>query len=268
MGIFSLLTLNCFGAPNIRTGARLRTLAHRLNQADYTAVCLQEVQTHNYRRLLTSACCSVYPAQAHQQFVHAPKGGLLTLARVPFEDSQFFLFEKRGLWYTPALADWVLHKGVLATTFHSDGVPVVLMNTHLTANYTGNWSRDNVFARQEYHELMQIAELVNQQAADRLVILCGDFNIPRGSWLYEAFLAASGMVDPLAGDPRPTFRPHVGMGQKFRVAIDYILYRAPAGLDVQAEADLRFEDQVDIGGRKAYLSDHMAVETRFRFGGD
>lgn len=263
MGTFSLLTFNCFGAPGMgKTSARLRRLADELNHADYGVVCLQEVQTHRYRDLLVKACERCYPAQAHQHFVHAPKGGLLTLSRYAFEKREFVLFAGRGLWYTPAVTDWILHKGVLITQMRIDDLPVTVMNTHLTANYSGDWSRASRFARQEHGELMQIAELVKVQPRDRLVIVCGDFNIPRRSWMYESLLAATGLIDPLAGDTRPTFRPHLGMGEHYGMPIDFTLYRAPAGLDVRVDSDLRFSERVEVAGRRMHLSDHNAVETR------
>ncbi len=265
MGTFSLLTLNCFGAPGMGATARLRHLAQHLNRADYCMVCLQEVQTHLYRNLLTTACRDSYPAQAYHGFVHAPKGGLLTLARAKLQRTEFALFRNRGLWYTPALADWISHKGILSAHFIIDGVPTVIMNTHLTANYTGNWTQQNAFARQEHGELLHIAELVNQQPADHLVVVCGDFNVPRASWLYDSFMEASGLTDPMARDERPTFRPHRGMSRKYSVPIDYVLYRAPAALDLNVQADLQFGDKLDIAGRKTYVSDHLAIEAQFRW---
>jgi endonuclease/exonuclease/phosphatase family metal-dependent hydrolase len=267
MGSFSLLTLNCFGAPGMNATARLRHLAQHLNHADYSIVCLQEVQTHLYRNLLTTACRKSYPAQIYKGFVHAPKGGLLTLSRIPAQRSDFALFRQRGLWYTPAITDWILHKGILSAHFTVGGVPTVVLNTHLTANYTGNWTRQSAFARQEHGELLQIAEMVSAQPADHLVIVCGDFNIPRASWLYDSFMEASGLTDPLAGDERPTFRPHRGMSSKYGAPIDYILYRAPVALDLNVQADLRFEDRLSIAGRRVYLSDHLGIEARFGWQG-
>jgi endonuclease/exonuclease/phosphatase family metal-dependent hydrolase len=262
MHTFSLLTLNCFGAPGIRAASRLRRLAEELNRADYAAVCLQEVQSHHFRKLLTHACHPSYPAHAYQQFIHAPKGGLLTLSRLPLEADEFVLFQNRGLWYTPAVTDWILHKGVLITRFTVNKRPVVVLNTHLTANYMGDWSRSNPFAKQEHNELMQVAELVNAQPSDSIVIVCGDFNIPRGSWLYESFLAAASLTDPMAGDQRPTFRPHRGMGRHYAVPIDFTLYRAPASLRIETKSDLRFHHKLKIHDREMHLSDHLAVETR------
>jgi len=266
MGTFSLLTLNCFGGLALGTQARLRHLAQTLNSAAYSMVCLQEVQSNRYRALLARDCNTCYPAQVYQQFVHAPKGGLLTLSRLPIDQREFALFRNRGLWYTPAVMDWITHKGVLITHTHIDDLPIVIMNTHLTANYTGNWGRENVFAQKEHDELTQIAALVNAQPADRLVIVCGDFNVPRGTWLYDALIADAALIDPLTGDQRPTFRPYRGMGKHYGVPIDFTLYRAPAALALQVESDLRFQDKVNIDGRPVHLSDHVGIATRFSWG--
>ncbi|MBI5666529.1 MAG: endonuclease/exonuclease/phosphatase family protein [Chloroflexi bacterium] len=260
----TLLTFNCFGAPGFSTRHRLRRLAEELNRAAYDIVCLQEVQTHRYRRLFADQCRSAYPHQAYQPFIHAPMGGLLTLARQPLEATQFTLYRERGLWYTPAVTDWILHKGILATRWQAEDVPVVILNTHLTANYTGDWSRNNPFARQEQGELMQLAEAVQAQPTAALVIACGDFNVPRGSWLYESFLAATGMTDPLAGDTRPTFRPHRGMGARYAAPIDFTFVRVPAGRVFTLDSELRYQDRVH-GSRPRHLSDHNAVELRVKW---
>lgn len=259
MNTLSLLTFNCFGAPGFYTARRLRRLARELNHAAYDIVCLQEVQTHAYRRLLTKQSHAAYPHQAYQPFIHAPMGGLLTLSRQSIDSSQFTLYRERGLWYTPAITDWILHKGILTTRLKRNGLDIVVLNTHLTANYTGDWGRNNPFARQEHGELMQLAEAVQAQPADTLVIASGDFNIPRGSWLYDSFLAATGLVDPLAGDTRPTFRPHKGMGARYAAPIDFTFVRAPAGAVFTLNSDLQFQDKVQTS-RPRHLSDHNAVE--------
>lgn len=255
----SLLTYNCFGAPGLNTTKRLRLLAHELNREALTIVCLQEVQTHAYRRLLAEACQAKYPHQAYQPFIHAPMGGLLTLSTQSIEQLDYALYRERGLWYTPAVTDWILHKGILTTHLHVHGLPITVLNTHLTANYTGDWSQNNPFARQEHGELMQLAEVVHAQPSDSLVIACGDFNIPRGSWLYHTFLEASGLRDPLAGDARPTFRPHRGMGARYAAPIDFTLVRLPSGKKFSLSSDLRFQNKVH-GSKALYLSDHNAVE--------
>ena len=79
-------------------------------------------------------------------------------------------------------------------------LPIVVLNTHLTANYSGDWRSDNRYTRNERCQLEQLAETVRAQSADTLVLVAGDFNIPRGSGLYHEFMQASGLTDPLAGN--------------------------------------------------------------------
>jgi endonuclease/exonuclease/phosphatase family metal-dependent hydrolase len=261
MTTFSLLTINCYGVPAPGTSRRLSLLANRLNQESLSAVCLQEVQSHRYRRQLVRECVS-YPEAAFERFIHAPKGGLLTLSSLQINNFDFVLYEERGLWYTPALADWILHKGILVTRLLIGDLPVILMNTHLTANYSGDWSRRNPFARHEHNQLQQLAFLVQSQPRESLVIVCGDFNIPRGSWLYESFLYTSGLCDPLDGNMQPTLHPRWVMPSRYIVPIDFALFRAPHGLNVDVESRLRFQDHIHDGDRQMRLSDHCGVELK------
>src|SRR5207245_6957938 len=114
MTTFSLLTISCFGVPGPTTSRRLKALTSALDQLPLCVLCFQEVQAHVYCRLLTRACTQ-YPSSAFQPFIHAPKGGLLTLSRLHIQKAEFTLYTARGRWYSPAVADWILHKGVLAT---------------------------------------------------------------------------------------------------------------------------------------------------------
>lgn len=265
MPTFSLVTLNCFGVPTPSTRRRLMALSRELNERQATVVCLQEVQTHAYRRLLIRSSIA-YTASAYMPFMHAPKGGLLTFSSLPIEQMHFTLYRERGQWYTFAVADWILHKGVLAThmTFH--GLPVVVFNTHLTANYTGDWSRRNRYARHEHSQLRQLAELVSAQPPETLVLVVGDFNIPRGGWLYKEFIAATDLIDPMARDKRPTFRPPRGVPTRYKMALDYALVRAPRLPGFEIQSDLCFQEKLPLTNRRqGYLSDHFGIQIEIRW---
>jgi endonuclease/exonuclease/phosphatase family metal-dependent hydrolase len=96
--------------------------------------------------------------------------------------------------------------------------------------------------------------------------VAGDFNIPRGNWLYDEFLQLSGLYDPLAGDGRPTYRPFPGVPARYALPMDFIFVRPPPGLQVQAEADLHFTEKLAlVGGRHGYLSDHLGVRITLRW---
>lgn len=263
MPTFSLITLNCFGVPVPSTRRRLLTLVRELNHRDDSMVCLQEVQARPYRALLSLACAPKYHYSAFEPFVHAPKGGLLTLSRLPFEKVDFTLYRERGLWYTPAMADWLLHKGVLRAQARVGDVPVIVLNTHLSANYRGDWITNNQYARSERRQLEQLAEIVHAQPSEAVVIVVGDFNVPRASSMFQEFLAASGLSDPLAGDTRWTFRTSTGIPARFTLPIDFALLRAPDLPGITVQSDLCFREKVPfIGGGAGFLSDHCGVELR------
>jgi endonuclease/exonuclease/phosphatase family metal-dependent hydrolase len=259
MPTFTLLTFNCLGAPGVGTRRRLLTLARELEGAPYDAVCLQEVQAQIYRKLLVEACGSY--ASVYAPYFYAPRGGLLTLARQPITGNQFTGYRERGRLHSPAIVDWPLHKGVLCTSLALGDLAVVVLNTHLNANYRGNWSLDNHFTRTERAQLGQLAQIVNAQPTSTLIVVAGDLNVPRGCWLYDEFLALSGLDDPLVDDPRPTYRPPLVVPKRYALALDFVLICAPLLPDFQVRADLRFRERLPlIGGRSDYLSDHYAVE--------
>lgn len=259
MATMRLITLNCFGVPAPLTGRRLRTLAHELEERPYDLVCLQEVQAHPYRRLLTEGLGSY--AARFEPFVYAPKGGLLTLAHHHIARADFTLYQERGGWLGPSAADRLLHKGVLQSEIVIGGLRVLALNTHLSANYRGDWSGQNQYVRVERAQLAQLAGLVRALPAQALVLVAGDFNVPRQSDLFQEFLAASGLCDPLAGDTRPTYRPLAGMPAHFALPIDFALVRAPALPGLRVRSDLCFQQRRPLlGGGEAFLSDHCGIE--------
>lgn len=266
MPSISIITFNCFGTPTPRTQRRLLTLADALNKSAADIVCLQEVQAHVYRRLFVRAC-HTFPFTAAERFIHAPKGGLLTLSRLPIARSDYTLYRNRGNIHTPALADWILHKGVLRVATEAHGQRVIMLNTHLSANYRGDWQAENRYVREERGQLQQLAEIVTAQDAGAIVLVAGDFNVPRGSALFQKFLQASGLVDPLAGDTRPTYRRMPGMPARFAMPIDFALVRAPRLPGLHLACDFRFANQVSLpGGVQSYLSDHIGLELTVTWG--
>ena len=259
---FSLLTLNCFGLLLPNTGRRLRALAQELEQRSNQVVCLQEIQLHKYRHLLVNACSS-YSYALHEPYFHCPKGGLLTLSRIPITSNSFEPYRDRGLWYTPMLLDKLFYKGMLINKLIWGNIPIVIINTHLLANFVGDWEQHGIYARVEEKQSQQLAETVRVQPADSIILVVGDFNIPRGSKLYHDFLAKSGLTDPLAGDTRPTLRPPSGMPSRFALPIDYALIRMPDTHSFKINCDLCLSSKYRSSNwRQGYLSDHNGIEIR------
>ena len=256
---FSLLTLNCFGLWLPDTRHRLTALAGELEKSSYDVVCLQEIQLHAYQRLLVQKCAS-YPCSLYEPYVHCPKGGLLTLSRIPITSHSFEPYVERGLWYTPMLLDRLFFKGMLITRVTWNNVKIVIINTHLLANFAGDWERHGMYARVEEKQLHQLAEIVRSQSEDSALIVVGDFNIPRGSGLYIDFVAHSGLTDLLAGDSRPTLRLPFGTPNRFAWAIDYVFVRIPEKHSFSIACDLTFSERYLINRKRhGYLSDHHGI---------
>ena len=262
-GSLSLLSLNCFGAPVPTTRRRLQALAQHLEQSSLQIVCLQEVQLFTYKNMLFDACVS-YPFQAYEPHLHCPKGGLVTLSRTPLVTQFFETFVEQGRWYLPTAMDRFLRKGMLISTLQWGEVPVVVINTHILANYSGDWGRAGIFTRMQEKQLSQLADTVAGQPANALVTVVGDFNSPRGSPLYQDFLRQTGLVDVLAGDMRPTHRPPRGVPAHYSLPIDFVFVRVPPGLSLKISSDLRFSSKLHLTHRhQDYLSDHNAIEVGF-----
>lgn len=237
-------------------------LARVLEQSPYQIVCLQEIQLHTYQNLLVNGCAS-YPFALFESYVHCPKGGLLTLSRIPTMSTSFVPYSKRGYWYTPMLLDRLFFKGMLITKFTWNDMPIVMINTHLVANFAGDWERRGMYARVEELQLRQLAETVQSQPRDAILFVVGDFNIPRGSGLYRDFLVHSGLIDPMADDTRPTLRMPFRVNSRFSFAIDYVLVQVPDKYSCKIDCDLCFASKYWItDGYEGYLSDHYGIETR------
>src|SRR6266511_4708628 len=161
---FSLLTLNCFGGYLPYTSRRLLALAHELEHRSDQVVCLQEIQLHRYRQLLVKACAS-YSYPFYEPYLHCPKGGLLTLSRIPMS-KHFEPYVERGLWYTPMFMDKILYQGMLIHKITCAGIPMVIINTHILANYVGHWERQAIHSRVEAKQLGQLAIKVRSELED------------------------------------------------------------------------------------------------------
>lgn len=257
---FSLLTLNCFGLWLPNTRRRLKALARELEQSPYHVVCLQEIQLHKYQRLLVENCAS-FPYAVSEPYVHCPKGGLLTLSRIPVTRTSFEPYTERGLWFTPMLLDRLFFKGMLITRLTWKNIPIIVINTHLLANFAGDWKRRGMYAKVEEKQLRQLAETVRAQPANSVIIVAGDFNTPRGSALYKEFLIHSGLTDLLAGDTRATLRVPFRALSRIPLAIDYVLVRIPEKYSLKIDCDLCVSKKYSIDDRhQRYLSDHYGIE--------
>jgi endonuclease/exonuclease/phosphatase family metal-dependent hydrolase len=200
-----------------------------------------------------------FPHAVWQPLGPAVQGGLVTLSRHPITGSAYEVYRVRGRALSRGLADWVLRKGFLVTRLGGPPDGAAVVNTHLLANYSGDWSRESDYARRERAELAQLAEGLAALDPDQLLVVAGDFNVPAGAWAMQEFQAETGLVDSFGEAPRePTWRDPAGRPGPI---IDHVLVRAPRGRQLRLSARVCLRDPVPIApGRLAHASDHLAVE--------
>lgn len=258
MPAFNLLSLNTFGIPFFLSLGRIKRLASELNRVSPTIVCLQEIQQNIYIPLLEKRLTE-YSHLASFPHRYAPKGGLFT-ASILNGTSEFHPFPNRGKPVSIGFADWALYKGILVTTLEIHGQQVIVLNTHLQANYLGKWDISNEQTRIELDQVGFLAGLARSQPAGAWVFACGDFNFPRATPPYELMLAESGLIDALMDDPRPTYRPFPLVSAKWQMSLDYFFYRRPEGDHTPVTADIIPIENSTAGWYfQRFLTDHHAL---------
>ncbi len=264
MNQFSLLNLNTFGLPFFLGAGRLARLMRQLNHSSEQVLCFQEIQQNSYLALLKRNL-TAYTNHAFERNRFAPKGGLYTATRLAMQSSEFFAYQNRGRMVSLGVADWALNKGVLVSRLQVGAQRVIVMNTHLHANYGGNWNPEHPFAKIQRDQITDLADLVNAQPPNALVIVCGDFNFPRGTFLYDELLKRTGMHDPLAQDSRPTYRPFrlIPASNKWAIPIDFVLLRLPTWANLEFQADIHhIQDLTRPLPHQRFLTDHNALTLR------
>jgi endonuclease/exonuclease/phosphatase family metal-dependent hydrolase len=181
------------------------------------------------------------------------------LSRWPIVDQKYAVYRVRNA-RNRLRVDWLLRKGLLIVRVEIDGHPVAVVNTHLKPNVDGDWSRSNRHSLALQAELHQLAGELAGIDARVLVLVMGDFNVPRDSWLFDEFLANTALQDVMAGDTRPTYRPAQGLSTT--QAIDHLLVRPPLSHQVVAQPRLAFEEPTLLSNKRfIHLSDHYGIES-------
>jgi endonuclease/exonuclease/phosphatase family metal-dependent hydrolase len=230
MPSFSLLSLNTFGVPFYLSYWRMGPLAAELDRLAPSVICLQEIQQNTYLPLLEKGLAA-YPNLAVFKNRFAPKGGLVTAssAACPVVQSAFYPFPHRGKRLSIGFADWALNKGVLLTELEIERRRVIVMNTHLQANYLSDWRPSNTQTQIQLQQVRFLAELARSQPGDAWVFVCGDFNFPPHASAYEGMVAQSGLTDAFDADWRPTYQPFPLVPSRWLITLDYFFYRPPDG---------------------------------------
>ena len=153
-----------------------------------------------------------------------------------------------------------MNKGVLLVSLEVQGRCFIIMNTHLQANYLGDWSPSNHQTKIQLDQVGYLVELIHAQPKNAWVIVCGDFNFPRQSPAYQHMVSRSGLTDALSSDSRSTYQPFPLVSAKWRTSLDYIYYQIPVGETLAVTADIL--PLVNSAGKtpfQRFLTDHNSL---------
>jgi endonuclease/exonuclease/phosphatase family metal-dependent hydrolase len=228
--MLSLLTLNTFGIPFFISQPRIKRMAEIVNRLEPTVLCLQEIQHNVYLEPLMHGL-PAYSNYIYRRNLIAPKGGLFTavMPTCRVVRSTFLPYPNQGHPVSIGFSDWALNKGAYLVELEAGERRVIVLNTHLQANYLADWRPSNSQTRIQLDQVGYLAQLVHAQAQEAWVIACGDFNFPRHTSAYQELISQSGLVDTFVNDPRPTYQPFPLVSKSWQTSLDYILYRCPAG---------------------------------------
>jgi endonuclease/exonuclease/phosphatase family metal-dependent hydrolase len=250
----SIATLNTRGTPvrGSQLADRYRAIGAFFDSSAVEVVNFQEVHTYYHLRLLRTAMPS-YGVSFRPSLV-GPAGGVVTFVRQPVERRDY---HRLPIDPSPEAPRWprtkAPFKGVLLTRLDQ----LWIANTHLLANTTGDWSDGSHFTPIHRGQLEALARVM--ATLDRPLILSGDFNVPRESTPYKAFLDHTGLADAFDGECPPTFHAEYLTAGRSPHCIDFILSR---GLDLQS-AEQILTDKVHLPGGPAYVSDHVGLAATF-----
>jgi endonuclease/exonuclease/phosphatase family metal-dependent hydrolase len=265
MAEFSLLSLNTFGLPFFLGWERLRRITRELDRSSYDVVCLQEIQQNGYMTTLQHGLPS-FPNQVSEKHIYAPKGGLAVFSRLPVAEHRFEVYQDRGIWISISISDWALYKGILSVGFDVEGLKIVVLLSHMHANYAGQWQLANPMAKTQLSQVQQLNRAIHAISEDTLVITCGDLNFPKNSFLYEELIGEDYLFDPLANDPRPTYRPFPLVPSRWKISLDHMLIRRPALTEFQIQADvIEVEDAQKYLPIQRFLTDHNALTCKIQW---
>jgi sphingomyelin phosphodiesterase 2 len=250
-----MVSLNTRGIAPIGSGlaGRYAAIGAALNAGDAEVACFQEVFTWWHLRLLARQMRS-FRQVSFRPSLAGPAGGLVTFSRLPVSGTAY-----RGFGIPPgvpgisrvARLDASL-KGALVTSLARPVLCVI--NTHLAANRDGDWSQGSRFYPLHRAQLAALARVVRSAAAPAVV--CGDFNVDRGSSLFDGFVTGTRLADAFEGSCPATFRAEYLPSGGTPHCIDFIL--TADGVKAESAA-VAFAGKEPLPGGPGYVSDHVGL---------
>lgn len=268
MTVLTIATLNVNGLrrprpPLLPLARRARALGERLDATPIDVLNLQEVYFYESVRLLRKHLPS-FPYVAYRRGPVGPCGALVTFSRHPLGRVRYRSFA--GIVPNRGSLRFRFRRALLSaiqglTTVDLRGLPVTVVNTHLTANHDGDWSRDNRFFDFQQAQLRRLNATLSRRRRPGLTVITGDFNIASDSDHYPMIVENGARHDPFAATSPVTFHAAFLPPGEPAHRIDYVLL---AGTATVLDATTLFTEPETVDGEPHYLSDHIGLSVRLK----
>src|SRR5207245_9554571 len=125
------------------------------------------------------------------------------------------------------------------------GMPITIINTHLTHNPQHDWSKESPFMNFHTSQLDQITAFIKGHSfSNNSLILSGDFNVPQATPLFKQFLKETHLTDFFSDFYTPTVHAKLVKESNTVIRIDHIFIQSGDSKIKTIEKKQLFEEQV------------------------
>lgn len=244
---------------------RFLRISKEIDASSADVVALQEVISYVHVRFIRKHVKKTYPFIYFKRGSFGPVGGLIFLSKLPFDSVSFIPFRKKGSFFNMSVVTKLFRAGMLVCTVKDE--PISLINAHLSPNIDSNWHPDNRFVPFVSSQLEQLALEIDQlHKAGNAIILAGDLNTAKDSFLYKMFVERAELNDVFENDLHPTMHAELSRRGLQPRRLDYIFTRNAKKAATSIKADYLFTEKVTFSsGKTDFLSDHIGLFATVEF---
>lgn len=256
MNKLSIASFNTFGVSLnfYNLTLRYKAIADYFDTSNVDVIHFQEVFTYFHLSLLQNSLKN-YPYCQYKKSYMGPRGGLVIFSRHVLTDTRFINFSKKFIPLQSKL-ELLTQKGILISRLR--GFDISLINTHLTVVINHDWSNTSRYYQELASEINELHKVIKNNTKDAMII-SGDFNIVRGSFLYKKLINLEQLFDPFKKDNRPT--RHKAFSTRKPNCIDYVFIYGNKNMYKIVDKKYLFSNKIRLKNNQAgYASDHIGLQ--------
>lgn len=260
MGLFSFDTLYGF-LMSTNIFQRINKIGELLANEKADVIALQEVHTYLILNLLKMKL-TAYPYIAYKRYLYGPRGGLVTFSKYPLEQIEYSNYRKRGSFLNKSFVAHVIRNGVLICKIKDK--PLIIFNTYITPNMDYDYSKKNRYSRYIEAQLRQLATITKDFSTKGDVLIGGDFNAAKESYLYSTFVNLSKAIDVFKKYDSPTQHQAFYPDHQPVTRIDHMFLLAKKKPSIISTQHI-FTEKIRLKNEKlSYLSDHIGLKATIK----